>query len=432
MTATGAFFGQAEEERDPNYSATNNTAVSYQYDGWGRLAKVIRPGDDATNPTVQYAYQEYVAAVGTTAVKPFRVNQQRRDNAPGAATSYLNTWTFYDGLGRVIQTQAEAAGSTQVIVASTQYNAQDQTVKQNVPYFSANTANPPLASGDYRTSPDWSRAQTVDTVYDELGRVTQVTNTDDNKVHSAYRYQASDPYPKTAVLDPLNHQVVRETDGLGRLRSARQYVGTYATANFDATVYAQSWYGYDVADRLEDVWDPDNNNTHMIYDGLGRKTSLADPDMGTWTYGYDELSNLAWQRDANAKTLCFYYDALNRLRGKHLLTAASCPTWSSNPALLARNYYDTDETGAAVANGLGRRTVMVDTSGNSKWLYDARGRVTRETKVVDGTGGGTFVTQWSSYDAMDRVRTMLYPDNEGVTFTYSSQGPIKTVYGSST
>jgi hypothetical protein len=33
---------------------------------------------------------------------------------------------------------------------------------------------------------------------------------------------------------------------------------------------------------------------------------------------------------------------------------------------------------------------------------------------------------------MDRVWTMIYPDGEGVTFSYTVQGPIKTVYGSST
>lgn len=88
-------------------------------------------------------------------------------------------------------------------------------------------------------------------------------------------------------------------------------------------------------------------------------------------------------------------------------------------------------------NGKGRRTGMSDPSGSTSWEYDTRGRVTKETKVIGGTGGGTFVTQWS-YDAMDRVVTMTYPaDNAGnlgetVTTTYTPMGLVNTVIGSST
>jgi RHS repeat-associated protein len=75
---------------------------------------------------------------------------------------------------------------------------------------------------------------------------------------------------------------------------------------------------------------------------------------------------------------------------------------------------------------------MTDVSGSTAWEYDVRGRMTKETKVVSGAGGGTFVTQWTAYDAMDRVRSMVYPDGEGVTFSYTAQGPIKKVEGTST
>ena len=33
----------------------------------------------------------------------------------------------------------------------------------------------------------------------------------------------------------------------------------------------------------------------------------------------------------------------------------------------------------------------------TSWVYDARGRLVQESKYVNGTGGGTFVTQWG-YD----------------------------------
>jgi RHS repeat-associated protein len=165
--------------------------------------------------------------------------------------------------------------------------------------------------------------------------------------------------------------------------------------------------------------------TQISYDGFGQKASMTDPDMGGWSYGYDLAGNLARQTDARNQRSCYYYDALNRLKGKTYSTGtAACP---ADPGSYTVSYsYDTG------TNGKGQRTGMVDASGSTAWEYDVRGRMTKETKVINGAGGGTFVTQWTAYDAMDRVRSMVYPDGEGVTFTYTAQGPIKTVYGSST
>jgi len=78
--------------------------------------------------------------------------------------------------------------------------------------------------------------------------------------------------------------------------------------------------------------------------------------------------------------------------------------------------------------GKGRRTVMIDASGDTKWLFDVRGRVTKETKTISGT---IFVTEWS-YDAADRVKTMKYPspDTETVTYSYNPQGLLESMTSS--
>jgi YD repeat-containing protein len=79
---------------------------------------------------------------------------------------------------------------------------------------------------------------------------------------------------------------------------------------------------------------------------------------------------------------------------------------------------------------------MSDSSGSTSWTYDLRGRTTKETKVINGTGGGTFVTQWN-YDALDRVTWIKYPGGTGgqvgkqVNYTYTGRGPVNSVSGSS-
>ncbi|MEZ4711505.1 MAG: hypothetical protein R3A44_30205 [Caldilineaceae bacterium] len=72
---------------------------------------------------------------------------------------------------------------------------------------------------------------------------------------------------------------------------------------------------------------------------------------------------------------------------------------------------------------------MSDGSGSTTWVYgDARGRLTKETKVISGAGGGAFVTQWA-YDSADQVTSMTYPDNEVVSFAYLNQGLLNSVGG---
>ncbi|MFZ1710459.1 MAG: RHS repeat domain-containing protein, partial [Anaerolineae bacterium] len=74
---------------------------------------------------------------------------------------------------------------------------------------------------------------------------------------------------------------------------------------------------------------------------------------------------------------------------------------------------------------------MSDTSGITSWVYDARGRLVQESKYVNGTGGGTFMTQWS-YDSADRMTSLTYPDGEVVNYTYAAQGLVKTAIGKNT
>ncbi|MEI2689189.1 MAG: RHS repeat-associated core domain-containing protein [Anaerolineae bacterium] len=423
LPATGGFFGQLEQANDENGQGT-----TLHYDGLGRIWRVVRPGDNAANPTLRFSYTVYSGANA-----PFWIKKEQRENLSSAGTGeYLETRTFYDGFGRVIQTQAEATSASQSIVASTQYNAAGQVLQQNAPYFH------PAALGGYRT-PDWGKPKTA-TTYDAYGRAKQVTNPDNSKTCTYYQgLQTAVVYEQTAGGVYKYFQKISATDPLGRLSSVKDYTVALTPAaaacpapQWNASVYGTTSYQYDVADRLTTTTGPDSAQITISYDTLGRKTQMSDPNMGTWSYAYDQVSNLTRQTDAKNQRVCFYYDGVGRLKGKTFSTgSAACPADPGYGGYAVRFYYDTDENGVAVANGKGRRTVMIDGSGNTRWAYDTRGRVTSETKVVDGAGGGSFVTQWTSYDAMDRVRNMIYPDNEGLAFSYTSQGPLKGVSGTS-
>ncbi|WP_343423972.1 hypothetical protein [Candidatus Amarolinea dominans] len=124
--------------------------------------------------------------------------------------------------------------------------------------------------------------------------------------------------------------------------------------------------------------------------------------------------------------------------GKHYRNDQNCPatkpaTYGTN-GLLVAYLYD------GGTNGLGRRTQAdVYNAGGAlnnrvAWTYDARGRVTQESRVINGTGGGTFVTQWG-YDSADRPMWQKYPGGNGgqigeqVSYAHTAQGLLKSVSG---
>ncbi len=130
----------------------------------------------------------------------------------------MQTYTFYDGLGQVIQTQSEGLDANKSVIADTKYGAEGQVVQQNVPYFGG-------PFGSYRI-PDWNKPATK-TIYDALGRVTTVTTPDTKQTRTYYRYQSADNNLLTAVIDAANHQTITETDAWGQLIKSKQYSGAY-------------------------------------------------------------------------------------------------------------------------------------------------------------------------------------------------------------
>jgi RHS repeat-associated protein len=382
----------------------NGAATRLGYDPFGRLITVTYPGESA--PAVRYAYP-----TGASISAPWAITTEVRVDPYSATPTYGRSWTFYDGLGRPIQTQTQAENGW-LVVQDTAYDALGRPVTVTLPYTVTATG------GVYRT-PNWTALPKTVTQYDALGRVVQVTAPDGSVTRRAYRDW------REMVLDAEGHQTEYEKDGLGRLIAVREYYGTYITPTWNpGETPAETRYWYDAADNLIGVRDGLGNVTCIAYDPLGRKTAMDDPSMGHWEYRYDAAGNLVKQRDARHQAICFAYDPLNRLVGKTYhanvaqLDGLVCP----GPPYAVAYGYDQGP------NGIGRRTAMTDTTGVTTWRYDARGRVLTETRTL--TSIGTFTTGWG-YDAAGRVVRQVYPDGEVVTTAYNLRGLPTAVVGQS-
>ncbi|WKZ38421.1 MAG: RHS repeat-associated core domain-containing protein [Anaerolineales bacterium] len=359
-------LGVPYQTTDPNGWLTTTT-----YDGLGRTLSVTAAG--LGQPGVYYNYPQ-VDGNGRIAV-PYHVEMQILDTI---ANQYRSVWGFYDGVGRLIQTQVYDQDKGQTLAADTYFNSQGLAWKQSLPYY----RNSP---GGYYLSPAGS--QFNETAFDFLGRATSVTQPGGITTTTSY-----DGLTVT-IIDPDGRKVSRTTDGLGRLVT----VGEYSDSE---TVYATTAYTYDVGDRLIRVLDANGNESTIQYDWLGRKTGMQDPDMGVWTYAYNPQGGLIHQTDARNETLNFTYDPLGRLLTK------------------TGNSVNTTFTYGNEAGNIGMRTGMTDASGVTTWSYGNYGRTVTENRQIGGvTESMTTATDW-----LGRPISVTYPDQEVLTYHYDALG----------
>ena len=382
--------GVPTSETDPNGNTTTAT-----YDDFGRLLTIRRPGDATGSPTISITYndtnQASVWPFGTTATQKIDANTS------------MTVRKYYDGLGRLIQTQtanAQLDSGIKDIIVDYFYDTAGRLWKQSVPYGVT-------PGSGYRTPS--SQPVTV-TTYDALGRVETVTATDGTTTAYAYTIATLNGanHLKTTLTDPRGNATLSYTDVWGRV------VYVYPPANHPAISYS-----YDALDRLVQVDKGSTIVAQMWYDYAGRKTQMSDADMGMWTYEYDAAGNLTAQTDARGCTINFTYDTLDRLTAKTYSGPGAC---ASTPAVSYT--YDSG------TNGLGQRTAMSDASGSTAWTYDNRGRLIQESKTINGAG--TFKTKWG-YNSADMLATMTYPHNntggtnEVLTYSYLPQGLLDRV-----
>jgi RHS repeat-associated protein len=372
-------LGVPLSETDPNGAVT-----SAAYDVFGRMTKLIRPGDDSDDPSIKIDYFDTAS--------PFRIEISQRV----VASHYLTLRRYYDGMGRQFKTESGNTISGSFSLFNTTQTLFDSptVTRQSLPFG-------PNETPVYSTS---------ETRYENGKKISSVLSPDGSLSKSVVDGLT------TTVTDPALRETTSLADAWGRTVSVTPPDGPAVN------------YTYDVLGRLLTAT-RGGATTKIKYDMAGRKIGMDDPDMGTagtldddnwgWTYTYDALGNLTGQTDARGCTLTLTYDLLNRLTAKNS-SGAGCGTQVSSAYT-----YD------AGPNGKGRRTGMSDAStgsGSTTWAYDARGRVTIENKRI---GSQIYTTQWT-YNSADLPVTMTYPDGEVVTNTYNSQMMLESVFGDST
>lgn len=358
-------YGQVKSVTDPNGRTTG-----HEYDALGRKTKTTNPDGFYATTTYNYGNGQ---TVGTQHV--LTTNSLGQSNA-----------TYFDGLGRTTRkTSTYPGGPTRE--TKTEYDLRGQVLRTSLPYFTGGTV--------YWRTPS----------YDALGRVLQLTNPDTTVSRSCYA-------DWTTVTVEADGDRKRETkDAYGRVVKIDEYNATVSTCDTAVgTPYATTNYVYDVLGNLTSVTDAKGNVSTMAYDSLNRKTSMHDPDMGDWSYLYDENGNLTKQTDAKGQVLWFQYDELNRRRQKDYTTQKALGSGDVK--------YTYDDT-VTTTNRKGRLKQVQDVATDVTFEYDVLGRITKSTKILDGT---TYVTT-SAYDGLGRLTSVTYPSTPVKSVDYVYVGP---------
>src|SRR5713226_1622009 len=216
-------------------------------------------------------------------------------------------------------------------------------------------------------------------LHDALGNLLKETDPNNqnasNPVHTDYSY------------DPLN----RLTQSVDRLSG-------------------QTTYTYDVNDRPVSIAAPNGLTTQYVYDDLGNLLQEQSPSRGTLTYIYDSAGNALSLTDARGIILNYSYDALNRI------TQLDAPGIDDDILYI----YD---SAAGCTNGIGRFCQVIDASGVTTYSYDLFGNLSQQTKTELGV---TYTTQYT-YDAGNRLNSIVYPDGRTLTYTRDTVGRITDI-----
>ncbi|MEO8094016.1 MAG: RHS repeat-associated core domain-containing protein [Pseudolysinimonas sp.] len=359
--------------------------VAYKYDVLDRLTRVT----DQAGQQTQYGYDP----LGN-------VTQQldRRGNSTTYqydAASQLQAWSGPLGTGSSFD--YDSRGNT---IASTDALGRTSTL-----VFDA--LSRPVSAAD-------PLGDTSAVGYDPMGRVT--TSTDPNGHTSTYHYDLAgrltssvDPLgnttthtwnvggQQTTMKDADNRTTTYAYDPLGQLTAVTEgYVPLPAPAGTDVNVTTQ--FQYTATGNVATITDPVGAVTQFQYDVLGRTTQETNPIGKIWHYSYDALGRPTQKLDAKGQTTSYQYTSRSDVSQIHYADGSQVT-------------YQYDQAQNLIA--------MTDTLGASGWIFDAAGRMTKQT---DSLGA---VLQ-HAYDAAGQQTGMTLPGGQQVAYQYDAAGrPIK-------
>nr|WSX47677.1 polymorphic toxin-type HINT domain-containing protein [Streptomyces sp. NBC_00974] len=330
----------------------NNHVAEREYDALGRVVSIWQPGQERANsalPVRKYSY----AMNGTNA--PSAVLSQALMNDD----SYTSSYSIYDGLGRVRQTQATSpAAAFGRMVTDALFDSHGWQTKTSAAYYTdQGSPSAALFLPNGGVQPDSKIPSQTLQVFDGLGRptdtITQSFGVEQSRAKTEY------PGADEVRSKPPAGGFATATITNGTTSVLRQYKSNTPTGAYDETTYLSNTQGQELSRK-----DSAGNEWTFTYDLLGRPVKTTDPDAGISTTVYDDSKNLVTAMDARGKSATTVTDLLGR-------TIATYEGSAIDPA---------KQVGA--------------------FTYDTKalGKPDSTTRYVGGKAGSAYVSEVTGYD----------------------------------
>ncbi|GEB52094.1 RHS repeat-associated core domain-containing protein [Streptomyces cacaoi] len=407
--------------------------TTYEYDTSGRPAGLVQP--DGVRVTARFDAVGRVVAVdqpdaGTTAFTYDAAGNRTAVRTPQGTSS-----ATYDERGNPVSVTAPGGATTTFA-----YDAADRLTGRTDPSgahwgIAYGTAHRTLT----RTGPDGARSTEI---RDADGRTTATIDALGRRTE--YRHDADGHVRE--VVDPEGGRTRFVRDGLGRAVARTTPAGLttrfeYRDGRLVAVTDPRGWitrYRYDRNGRRTRVITPSGATTCYAYNKRGALTRVTDPRGGVTTYSYDARGNLTKVVDAKGVATTYAYDRAGRrvsvtdplgrttrraFDAQGRLASVTSPAGDTvhfaydEAGLLVRRWTDEGDEVGYTYDHAGRRTAMRDSSGTTRYAYDAYGRLTSVTWPSDAT------YRWE-YDAAGQLRTLTYPDGAHVHYRFDLNGRL--------
>ena len=404
--------------------------MEYTYDTRGRLKTVRSPKEIAANVpyTIKHTYwdeQKYRFEYIKSYARYIQVSEQTNNNLGYMfleTKSYLpnlvrglfaNTYhydsdhkgneivtrTFADGLGRVMRVVTDAEiDEKKVPIASTRniYDGLQRVVRQ---YQPAELKISYPSDTLLFSSLDTKKAFYSTTDYDILDRPTHIVNADGTVVRYSYGIDA--PFFRTDITDPNGITTISLTD--------HRQLQQIAVDGLEQVTF----FRYDALGQLIETIDPENNKTIHVYDMLGRRTERRHPSSGTTRWKYDPVGNITRQTLNSGESITYRYE-YNRPIEVH---------YSDRP------WNDVYYRYGSYGKHTGRLIAQQDASGIKNFYYGNMGELVTQRQTYftyNSPHPFTLTTLWE-YDSWGRIKRIIYPDDEIVSYRYNKVGQLNSV-----
>jgi RHS repeat-associated protein len=444
------FTGRLASRTDENGNLT-----TYGYDAQGRLQSVTAPREQGGAATVSYAYGGLDATLDHAGPHAWATAHHHDVFNPG---NTIDTATFVDGMGRVVQRKRDAQvegvdGEARIVEGAVEYDALGREAKEWYPtveavqdraltaYNTATSSDGPDTTGVPETDPT---VRTHD-IYDRLvtqtlpdGSVETVTYDFDVLPGSAAIYGSAITMSRVVTTDPLGKVSTRWLDVGGAV--FRRVDGSVAANDPDAAggPLATLPDGDPIAGPriVDSAGTTEDLVTTYDYDRLGRLLSVVDTVGARTEHAYDLQDNVVWTTTPDAGQVQRTFAPSGQLLTVERSVGTVAAHVYDRDRLVGIDYSDdtppvTYEYGddGAPGNAAGRVTLVSDGSMDRAYGYDEDGNVARElaTRHPDPFGKGaeadppSWETVWE-YDSLGRLAVLTYPDGEALAHHYDLGG----------